>query len=108
MITKSKQDWAIGNVVRVGFLRFKVLAARETPGDGMPDAYLLMSVKDSTIYNRGGKLYQFIPHLGIESIMLDDARELYQLCKFVPGDMETDRQFQNAIPCWMGQTFVGE
>lgn len=59
MITKSKQKWTVGSLVKVGFMSAIVLAAQETPGDSKPDAYILA--------NAGGdKFYRFVPHNGIE------------------------------------------
>lgn len=60
MITKTKQDWTIGNVVRVGFLTLRVIAVR-AEYDYMPDIYTLESL-DST------KQYEFIPHNGLNRI----------------------------------------
>lgn len=59
-ITKSKQDWAIGSTVRVGFLSLKVEAMRPTPGDSMPDVYVLSSAK--------GQRYEFTPHYGLQKM----------------------------------------
>jgi hypothetical protein len=57
MITKSKQNWTVGSVVRVGFLTLTITAIVPTPGDGMPDEYLLVSAK--------GAKYSFVPHNGL-------------------------------------------
>ena len=57
MITKSKQLWEVGEMVKVGFLTLKVLAKVPTPGDYMPDAYALGSAK--------GAIYRFVPHNGL-------------------------------------------
>ena len=67
MITKSKQDWAVGNEVRVGFLTLTVRAAIRTPGDGLPDAYILTN-------KAADKFYRFVPHNGLESITVDELR----------------------------------
>lgn len=56
-ITKSKQDWSIGAVVKVGFLSLRVTGI-EAVRDGMPDIYSLENLK-------GDKCYQFIPHNGL-------------------------------------------
>jgi hypothetical protein len=61
MISNSNQTWAIGAVVRIGFLSLRVTGFLPTPGDGMPDAYLLESID-------GAKLYRFVPHYGLERI----------------------------------------
>ena len=69
MVSNSKQNWAVGNTVKVGFLSLVVKAAIATPGDYLPDAYILTNVT-------GTKLYKFVPHNGLESISLIDAREM--------------------------------
>lgn len=51
------QDWTPGQYVSVGFLTLQVLAKIATPGDFLPDAYVLR--------NRGGRFYRFIPHNGL-------------------------------------------
>ncbi len=60
MITKTKQDWSIGSVVKVGFLSLRVTGAR-AEYDGLPDIYELESL-DQT------KQYEFIPHNGLTRI----------------------------------------
>jgi len=65
MITNSKQNWEIGQTVKVGFMVLKVLAKVPTPGDYMPDAYALES---------NGKFYRFVPHNGLARCYnLDEA-----------------------------------
>jgi hypothetical protein len=59
MITKSKQIWAVGEMVKVGFMSLRVMATQETPGDYKPDAYILANAK-------ADKFYRFVPHNGIE------------------------------------------
>lgn len=61
MIQSSKQVWEVGEMVRVGFLQLRVTAKEPTPGDYMPDAYLLT---DKT----GSKVYRFVPHNGLERL----------------------------------------
>jgi hypothetical protein len=63
MITHSRQDWSIGSVVRVGFLRLRVIAAIATPQNYRPDEYALESLD-------GTKWYRFTPHHGI--VRVDD------------------------------------
>lgn len=58
MITKTKQFWAVGQTVKVGFLSLEVVARIPTPGDYRPDAYALKSAK--------GVFYRFVPHFGLE------------------------------------------
>ncbi len=58
MITKSKQVWQVGEMVRVGFMHLRVMATQETPGDFKPDAYILANAK-------ADKFYRFVPHNGL-------------------------------------------
>lgn len=57
MVKNSKQCWEVGEIVKVGFLKLRVLAKVPTPGDYMPDAYALGSEK--------GRIYRFVPHNGL-------------------------------------------
>lgn len=59
MINNTKQDWSIGSIVKVGFMKLEVVAV-EAIKDGMPDIYTLKS--------SNGKLYEFIPHNGLTAI----------------------------------------
>ena len=61
MITRSHQNWSIGSVVKVGFLRLRVIAAIATPANYRPDEYALESLD-------GTKFYRFTPHHGIERV----------------------------------------
>lgn len=84
MITKSKQQWEIGQTVKVGFLsNLIVLAKIATPGDFAPDAYLL---------RRNEQLYKFVPHCGLSKIDLLEARELIADAK-----IQADREAAAAI-----------
>lgn len=56
-----KQTWQVGQQVKVGFLSLMVVGQEGTPGDGLPNAWLLMDAS-------GSKHYRFIPHNGIERI----------------------------------------
>jgi len=58
MIRNSKQNWEVGQTVKVGFLTLRVTAKEPTPGDFMPDAYHLESLD-------GSKKYEFVPHHGL-------------------------------------------
>jgi hypothetical protein len=58
MITRSKQNWTVGEMVKVGFLTLRITAARPTPGDGLPDVYELENPSN-------GRKYEFTPHHGI-------------------------------------------
>ena len=54
---RAKQDWTIGSVVKVGFLDgLKVLEKIATPGNYLPDQYVL---------ERNGVYYSFVPHNGL-------------------------------------------
>ncbi len=57
---KRAQDWTIGNTVKVGFLTLRVKSVQAVR-DGLPDIYTLESLD-------GSKLYEFIPHNGIQRI----------------------------------------
>ena len=69
MITKSKQAWKVGEMVKIGFMSLRVLAAQDTPGDYKPDAYVLTNA-------RADKFYRFVPHFGIEGGFLSMAEAL--------------------------------
>lgn len=60
-VTTSRQEWSIGSIVKVGFLHLRVDALEPTPGDYMPDRYLLTD-------ERTGRRYAFVPHYGLERI----------------------------------------
>lgn len=57
MVKNSKQNWTVGASVKVGFLTLTVVEAIPTPGDWMPDAYVLTNAK--------GTFYRFVPHNGL-------------------------------------------
>jgi hypothetical protein len=59
-ITNTKQDWGIGNIVKVGFLQLRVLGV-EAINDYLPDIYTLESLD-------GRRTYEFIPHNGLSRI----------------------------------------
>ena len=69
MIKRSTQVWAVGATVKVGFLSLVVKAAVATPGDYLPDAYILANQACT-------QLYKFVPHNGLEKISTDEARDL--------------------------------
>ena len=54
----ERQNWAAGEIVKVGFLKLRVLAKVATPGNWLPDQYALT---DAT----GARFYRFIPHNGL-------------------------------------------
>ena len=57
---RSKQDWSIGNTVKVGFMTLKITDCKAVK-DGLPDIYYLVNEKN-------GNKYEFIPHNGLERI----------------------------------------
>lgn len=61
VITRSKQSWEVGAVVKVGFLTLRVEEIVPTPGDYAPDEYILVSLD-------GRKRYSFVPHVGLNRI----------------------------------------
>lgn len=71
----AKQNWTVGQVVKVGFIAgLKVLAKIPTPGDFAPDSYILA---------KGAQYYNFVPHHGITSmsklevlVMMEEAARL--------------------------------
>jgi len=69
MITKTRQNWTAGQTVKVGFLSLIVKAAVATPGDYLPDAYILAN-------QAGTQLYRFVPHNGLEKITVAEAKEM--------------------------------
>ena len=66
MITTSRQNWSIDSIVRVGFLRLRVIAAIATPGNYRPDEYALESLD-------GTRWYRFTPHHGINRVESREA-----------------------------------
>lgn len=60
MIKNTKQVWEVGSTVKVGFMSLTVVAKEPTPGDYMPDAYLLAG--------KNGAQYRFVPHNGLERL----------------------------------------
>jgi hypothetical protein len=68
MIKKGKQNWAVGALVKVGFVAgLEVLAIVSTPGNFAPDAYLL---------TRNEQFYSFVPHNGLTKIAEFEARKM--------------------------------
>ena len=78
MITKTAQNWTVGNTVKVGFLPLTVVAAVATPGDYLPDAYILASSK---------AFYRFVPHNGLEKITAEEAKEEVSRAKEIAARM---------------------
>lgn len=67
MIKNSKQNWAVGQTVKVGFLSLVVRGAITTPGDSLPDVYFLTNIA-------GTKCYEFTPHNGCRSVSLEEVQ----------------------------------
>jgi hypothetical protein len=63
VIVNSKQLWQVGEAVKVGFLRLRVVACVATPGDYKPDRYLLCGLGAAA-----NRRYQFTPHYGLTRI----------------------------------------
>lgn len=66
MIRNSKQNWEVGSTVKVGFLTLKVVEKVATPGNWLPDQYVLTN---------GKNYYCFIPHNGLTKCKnIEEAR----------------------------------
>jgi hypothetical protein len=66
IIQNTKQNWAVGNTVNVGFLKLVVLKAIPTPKDYAPDAYIMQNVA-------GTQHYKFVPHKGVEKLTVTEV-----------------------------------
>lgn len=66
MITKSKQAWAVGETVKVGFVAGLLVVAIAG------EAYVL---------SRNNTIYSFVPHCGLSKIDLDEAKEMIAAAK---------------------------
>jgi hypothetical protein len=62
-IRNTKQSWQVGETVKVGFMTLRVVAIELTPGDYLPDAYILVGLGKSA-----DKRYRFVPHNGLERL----------------------------------------
>lgn len=58
-VQKSKQNWSVGSVVNVGFMKGLKVLKVEAIKDGLPDIYTL---------EKNGVKYQFTPHNGLERV----------------------------------------
>ncbi len=58
---KAKQDWTIGNIVKVGFLNLKITGIGTETSQYGHTVYCLESLK-------GDKRYKFSPHEGLEKV----------------------------------------
>lgn len=60
---RAKQDWSVGQQVKVGFMSLEVLEKVATPGNYAPDGYILTTAR--------GQLYAFVPHHGLRGPLPD-------------------------------------
>lgn len=82
---QNTQQWTVGSTVRVGFLRMVVKAKIPTPGDSMPDAYILANTS-------GAQLYKWVPFHGLSRIEPDEASQLLAY-----ADQVAQREAERAI-----------
>jgi len=59
-VKNSRQNWGIGEIVKVGFLKLRILGMKSIV-DGLPDIYELENLK-------GDKRYEFTPYNGLVKI----------------------------------------
>lgn len=57
----AKQDWSIGQTVKVGFMTLEVVEKIPTSGDYRPDQYRLVRWNGAK-----ATFYRFTPHYGLE------------------------------------------
>ena len=56
---RAKQDWTIGQVVKVGFVSgLEIIRKVATPGNYLPDQYVLRQQGTD-------RIYRFVPHNGL-------------------------------------------
>jgi len=67
MIRNTKQNWTVGQTVKVGFMSLVVRGAITTPGDSLPDVYFLTNLA-------GTKCYEFTPHNGCRAVSLEEVQ----------------------------------
>ncbi len=61
-IRKSRQQWEVGRIVQVGFMRSLQVVEGPIPvKDGLPDIYRLRA--------SNGQLYEFCPHNGLSKVI---------------------------------------
>jgi hypothetical protein len=60
MVKSTKQNWNVGQVVKVGFVNNLTVIETRSIVDHLPDMYLLR--RDTGVW------YRFIPHNGIEKL----------------------------------------
>lgn len=71
MIKNSAQSWAVGQIVKVGFLSLSVVTPIAARGDGQPGAYVLLNLA-------GTQFYSFTPYNGLTKITADEAVEMVE------------------------------
>lgn len=59
-VTLTGNQWQVGNVVKVGFLKLRVVSVKAVK-DSLPDIYTLTNLD-------GTRTYEFIPHNGLTRI----------------------------------------
>lgn len=66
----AKQDWTIGQTVKIGFVAgLEILEKIATPGDYLPNLYVLRQPAT-------GRIYKFVPHNGLtRCASIAEARE---------------------------------
>lgn len=77
--SRAMQAWEPGKTVQVGFLKLKVVFHVPTPGDGRPDAVVLVTEDHA-------RFYKFVPHWGIEHLTLAEARQLHDEAQALAQD----------------------
>jgi len=60
---KSKQNWKVGEAVKVGFLTLTIDEIIPTPGNYEPDAYLMSRIGKDAVTR-----YLFVPHNGLHKV----------------------------------------
>lgn len=96
----KKQDWSVGATVKVGFLTLKVEAKVPTPGDYLPDAYVL---------SRGTDFYTFVPHNGLTKVSESQARAMVSVGKRIAASPVDVLEITGAEATeLMAQYFAGE
>lgn len=85
----ARTEWSVGAVVKVGFVAgLTVLAKVATPGDGLPDAYIL---------SRGSRFYEFVPHNGLQAVSQQYALEQIEVAQRQRNRMELDAAAKAAV-----------
>ncbi|MGH8258104.1 MAG: hypothetical protein ACREUG_00265 [Steroidobacteraceae bacterium] len=101
MVKNSKQNWTVGQQVKVGFLTLTVRAAIPSPGDYRPDSYLLSNAA-------GDKVYEFTPHMGLQRLELHEAAELLEQARQHAARVAADAMAQAARVAKVASLFAAE